>query len=54
VEGIGTGDGSGVEEPADDRVLSGTQMQGLEALQGTVNAYFPQYGDAGARAVVVN
>ena len=54
VEGIGTGDGSGVEETADDRVLSGTQMQGLEALQGTVNAYFPQYGDAGARAVVVN
>ena len=54
VEGIGTGDGSGFEEPADDMVLSGTQMQGLEALQGTVNAYFPQYGDAGARAVVVN
>ena len=47
VEGIGTGDGSGVEETADDRVLSGTQMQGLEALQGTVNAYFPQYSVSG-------
>ena len=34
-------------------VLSDKQTQVLEALQGTMNAYFPQYGDAGARAVVV-
>ena len=35
-------------------MLSDKQTQVLEALQGTMNAYFPQYGDAGVRAVVVD
>ena len=54
MEGIGTGDGCGDEELGDGMALSGTQTQVLEVLQGTMNAYFPQYGDEGARAVMVD
>lgn len=43
----------GVEDPAAGLALSVSQMQVLDALQGTMVTYFPQYGHTGARAVVV-
>jgi hypothetical protein len=42
-----------VEDPAAGLALSVSQMQVLDALQGTMVTYFPQYGHTGARAVVV-
>ncbi len=46
-------DGRGVEDPAVGLALSVAQMQVLDALQGTMVKYLPQFGHMGTRAVVI-